>query len=82
MFIICMWWILNNQNEIISINFFFDFEDRKIKKKNGVAIAEINTYLPECRSPKQEMKIWGNPYLKIETTCTLADCNASIFHDI
>lgn len=62
--------------------FFLILKIVRLKKKNGVAIAEINTYLPECRSPKQEMKIWGNPYLKIETTCTLADCNASIFHDI
>lgn len=56
--------------------FFFQF----LLKRKPVAIAEINSYLPVHRSPKQEMKIWGNPYLKIETVINFSD--ASIFYVI
>lgn len=60
-------WILNNQNEIISIIIIFSF-CRSLHLKKKVVSYCRNKQLLTCKQvSKTEMKIWGNPYLKIET---------------
>lgn len=68
MFITYILWILNNQNEIISIIIIFNFcWSLDLKKKEVVSYCRNKQLLTCMQVSKTEMKIWGNPYLKIET---------------